>query len=174
LAVLSGTAGVLATSIALPLLQTWLPPLPRLDEMRLDLSVLAFGVFMSAVSGLVFGVTPALRASRVDLSRSLMLLGRSTADSSRVWMQQTLIVAQIALATMLVVGAALLLQGFGRLQQVPLGFESGNVLTARLSLPRTGYPDPARSAQFYERILATLQGSEQVQAAAIPTRRRCA
>ncbi len=169
LAVLSGTAGVLAASIALPLLQTWLPPLPRLDEMRLDLSVLAFGVFMSAVSGFVFGVTPALRASRVDLSRSLMLLGRSTADSSRVWMQQTLIVAQIALATMLVVGAALLLQGFGRLQRVPLGFESGNVLTARLSLPRTGYPDPARSAQFYERILATLQGSEQVQAAAIAT-----
>ena len=99
------------------------PRLPRLDEMRVDVNVLAFGLLISIVSGLVFGVVPALRASRLDLSRSLMLVGRATADSSRVRLRQMLIVAQIALATMLLVGAALLLQGFVRLQRVPLGFE---------------------------------------------------
>ena len=170
LALISGIAGVLAAWIAHPVVRAWLPPtLPRLDEMHLDFDVLAFGVFTSVVSALVFGVIPALRASRVDLSRSLTLLGRTTADSSRVWMQRTLIVAQIALATVLVVSAALLLQGFVRLQRVPLGFEPDSVLTARLSLPRTGYPDATRTGQFYERVLATLRGSGELQDVAVAT-----
>jgi putative ABC transport system permease protein len=170
LSLISGMAGVLAAWIAHPVVRAWLPPtLPRLDEMHLDFDVLAFGVFTSVVSGLVFGVIPALRASRVDLSRSLTLLGRTTADSSRVWMQRTLIVAQVALATVLVVSAALLLQGFVRLQRVPLGFEPESVLTARLSLPRTGYPDATRTGQFYARVLATLRESGELQDVAVGT-----
>ena len=65
-----------------------------------------------------------------------MNVGRATTDSARVRLRQILIGAQIAFATMLLVGAALLLQGFVRLQRVPLGFDPNDVLTARISLPR--------------------------------------
>jgi putative ABC transport system permease protein len=170
LAVISGAAGVLATAITHPLVRAALPPTwPRLDEMRVDENVLAFGLLISIVSGLVFGVVPALRASRLDVSRSLTHAGRATADSSRVRLRQTLVVAQIALATMLLVGAGLLLQGFVRLQRVPLGFEPEHVLTTRVSLPRSAYPDAARAGQFYERLLATLEGSGQLRAVAVAT-----
>ena len=160
LAVISGAAGVLVAVLSQPLLRALLPPtLPRLDEMRVDLNVLAFGLLLSIVSGLVFGVVPALRASRLDVSRSLTYAGRATADASRVRLRQALIVAQMAIATMLLVGAGLLLQGFVRLHGVPLGFDPEGVLTARVALPRSGYPDAARAAQFYERLMTNLQGS---------------
>ena len=146
LAAISGAAGVLVAAIAHPLVRTLIPPtVPRLDEMRLDVNVLAFGLLISLVSGVVFGVVPALRASRLDPSQSLMLAGRATTDPSRARLRQVLIAAQIAVATMLLVGAALLLQGFVRLQRVPLGFEPDGVLTARISLPRSTYGDAERA-----------------------------
>ena len=76
LAAISGAAGVLVAAIAHPLVRTLVPPtVPRLDEMRLDVNVLAFGLLISLVSGVVFGVVPALRASRLDPSQSLLLAG---------------------------------------------------------------------------------------------------
>jgi putative ABC transport system permease protein len=170
LALISGAAGVLAATITHPIVRALLPPTwPQLDEMRIDAGVLAFGLLMSMVSGLVFGVVPALRASRLDPWRSLTQLGRATVDSPRVRLRQTLVVAQIALATLLLVCAALLLQGFMRLQRVPLGFEPNGVLTARVSLPRSGYPESVRVGQFYHRLVSTLQGSRQVRAAGVAT-----
>ena len=80
-----------------------------------------------------------------------------------------LIAAQIAVATMLLVGAALLLQGFVRLQRVPLGFEPDGVLTARISLPRSTYGDAERAGQFYERLVNTLQASGQLRSVALAT-----
>jgi putative ABC transport system permease protein len=159
LAAMSGAAGVFAATIAHPLVRALIPPtVPRVDEMHFDLNLFVFGLLISLVSGVVFGIVPALRASRLDLSRSLML-GRATTDSSRVRLRQTLIAAQVAIATMLLVGAALLLQGFVRLQRVPLGFQPDGVLTARISLPQSMYPDAERAGQFYERLVNTLQAS---------------
>ena len=170
LALVSGAAGVFVAAIAHPLVRALLPStLPRVDEMRLDVDVLTFGLLISTVSGVVFGVAPAIRASRLDQSQSLMLVGRATTDSSRVRLRQILIGAQIAFATMLLVSAALLLQGFVRLQRVPLGFDPNDVLTARISLPRTTYSDAARAAQFYERLLDTLRESGQLQSVAVGT-----
>jgi predicted permease len=80
-----------------------------------------------------------------------------------------LLVSQTALATMLLVGAVLLLQSFVRLQRVPLGFEPASVLTTRVSLPLSRYPDAGLAGQFYERLLTTLEASEQLQAAAVAT-----
>lgn len=170
LAVISGAAGVLVAALAHPFVRAMLPPtLPRLDEMRIDVNVLAFGLLISTASGLVFGVVPALRASRLDLSQSLTNLGRATVPSSRVRLRQMLIVSQIALATMLLVGAVLLLQSFVRLQRVPLGFEPEGVFTTRVSLPGSRYPVAERTAQFYERLLTTLKASEQLRAVAVAT-----
>jgi putative ABC transport system permease protein len=170
LALLSGAAGVLTAIITHPIVRALVPPtLPRVDEMRIDGSVLAFGLVISVVSGFVFGIVPALRASRLDPARSLNQIGRATTDAPRVRLRQTLVVAQIALATMLLVCAGLLVQGFIRLQRVPLGFEPDAVLSVRVSLPRSAYPDAVRAGQFYDRLLASLQGSTQVRAAAIAT-----
>lgn len=170
LAAISGAAGVFVAAITHPLLRHLLPPaLPRLDEMRLDVSVLGFGLVTSIVSGAVFGVVPAFRASRLDPSQSLLLAGRATTDPSRARLRQILVAAQIAIATMLLVGAALLLQGFVRLQRVPLGFEADDLLTARISLPRSTYADAARSGQFYEQLMSTLRQSGQVRSVAIGT-----
>jgi predicted permease len=170
LAVISGATGVFVAAVTHPLVRALVPPtLPRLDEMRVDVNLLAFGLLISIASALVFGVVPALRASRLDLSRSLTYVGRATVDPSRVRLRQTLIVTQIALATTLLVGAVLLLQSFVRLQRVPLGFEPEGVLTARVSLPRSGYPDAGRAAQFYERLVTTLQGSGQLRTVAVAT-----
>jgi putative ABC transport system permease protein len=170
LAMISGLAGVVVAAVTHPVVRALLPPtLPRLDEMRLDLNVLAFGLLISIASALVFGVVPALRASRLDLSRSLTSVGRSTLAPSRVRLRQTLIVTQIALATTLLAGAVLLLQSFVRLQRVPLGFESDAVLTARVSLPRHAYPDAERVGPFYERLIASLQESGQLRTVAVAT-----
>ncbi len=169
LALISGAAGVLVAAIAHPLVRRLLPPtLPRVDEMRLDVNVLAFGLLISIASAIVFGVVPALRASRLDLANAVML-GRATADSSRARLRQVLTAAQVALATMLLVGAALLLQGFVRLQRVPLGFEPDDVLTARISLPRSRYPDAQRAGQFYERLVNTLQASPRMRSVGLAT-----
>jgi putative ABC transport system permease protein len=170
LAVTSGAVGVLAAALAHPVILAWLPAtLPRLDEMRIDAVVLGFGLLLAGVSGLVFGVLPAIRASRLDVSHALTSAGRATSDSSRVWLRQTLTVAQIAIATMLLVMAALLLQAFVRLQRVPLGFEADGVLTARISLPRTAYPDGQGPAQFYDRLVRMLEDSDQLRAVAVAT-----
>jgi putative ABC transport system permease protein len=170
LALISGAAGVLTAIITHPIVRSLVPPtLPRVDEMGIDASVLAFGLLVSVVSGFVFGIVPALRASRLHPARSLTQVGRATTDSPRARLRQTLVVAQIALATMLLVCAGLLLQGFIRLQRVPLGFAPDAVLSVRVSLPRSAYPDAVPVGQFYDRLLASLQGSTQVRAAAVAT-----
>ena len=170
LAALSGVAGVFSAAITYPLVRALVPPtLPRLDEMRLDLTVLAFGLVITIVSGIVFGVLPALRASRLDPSQSLMFVGRATTDSSRAPARQLLVAAQVALATTLLVGAALLLQGFVRLQRVPLGFEPNRIVTARITLPRSSYPDAGRALQFYQGLTNTLQAYEHLRSHAFAT-----
>jgi predicted permease len=170
LAAISGTAGVMVAAATHPIVRALLPSsLPRLDEMRLDVSVLAFGLGLSIVSGIAFGLVPALRATRLDLSQSLAHRGRSTPALSRVRFRQVLVAMQLALATMLLVGAGLLLQGFVRLQQVPLGFEPEGVLTLRISLPGDRYADATRMAQFYDSLLETLRESGRARAAAIGT-----
>jgi putative ABC transport system permease protein len=170
LAVTSGAAGVLMAAIAHPLIRAWLPPtLPRLDETRVDVQVLAFGLLISIASGIVFGIIPALRATRLVPSQSLVLAGRATTESSRARLRQLLTAAQVALATMLLVGAALMLQGLVRLQRVPLGFQPDGVLTARISLPLNAYASAERTGGFYERLVTSLEASGQLGPVALAT-----
>jgi putative ABC transport system permease protein len=110
---------------------------------------------------------PAVRASRAALVPSLVQQGRGLAGSSRMFLRRGIVVAQMALATMLLVGAALLLQSFVRLQQVSLGFDPEGVITARISLPRAQYPDAARTWGFWRRLLESLDGISQIQSVAV-------
>ncbi len=165
LAVISGACGLVVAVFAVQALRAMLPAtLPRVDEVRVDAAVLGAGLLLSLASGLFMGLAPALRASRAALQPALVQQGKGVAGTSRSLVRHVIVVAQMALATMLLVGAALLLQSFVRLQQVPLGFEPDGVITARISLPNAKYPDAARVWSFYSQLIESLNGLPQVQA----------
>ena len=126
LSAVSGACGLLLAVFAVQALRVTLPPtLPRVDEVRVDATVLGVGLLLSLASGLFMGLVPALRASRAALVPSLVQQGRRLVGSSRMFVRHGIVVAQMALATMLLVGAALLLQSFVRLQHVPSRFRTG-------------------------------------------------
>lgn len=165
LAVIGGACGLLLAVFAMSALKAMLPAtLPRIDEVRVDMAVLGVGLLLSVASGLFMGLAPAVRASRAALMPSLAQQGKGLAGASRTFARHGIVVAQMALATMLLVAAALLLQSFLRLQYVRLGFEPEGVITARVSLPREKYPDAARTADFYRQLLESIGGMSQVQA----------
>jgi putative ABC transport system permease protein len=169
LAAVSGLIGIWISVLTVEAMRSLLPPATaRINEVRVDVVVLGFGLLVSLVSGILFGWLPAIRVSRVDPLQALTGSGRGLAGSSRA-LRQTLVAAQVALATTLLVGAVLLLQSFVRLQQVPLGFAADGVLTARIGLPRAAYPDAARVGIFYERVLQSLAANADVQSAAVAT-----
>ena len=171
LAAVSGPIGIAVSVVAVEVLRSALPPtMPRINEVRVDIVVLGFGLLVSLLSGILFGLLPAIRVSRVDPGEVLRLAGRGTvAGSSRAGLRQGLVAAQVALVTTLLVGGVLLLQSFMRLQQVPLGFDPDGVLTARIGLPRPAYVDPPRVAAFYRRLLEAIDMNPNVQSAAVAT-----
>jgi putative ABC transport system permease protein len=170
LGVVSGTAGLFLAVFAVKILRVMLPPtLPRIDEITIDATVLAAGMVLSIGSGLFMGLVPAMRASRVALVPALVQQGRGLAGSSKRLLRQGLVLGQMALATMLLVGAALLLQSFVRLQHVRLGFEPDGVIAGRIALPRARYPDAMRTADFYRRLLESLTGVSQFESVAFAT-----
>jgi putative ABC transport system permease protein len=170
LAAVSGVMGLAISVCAVEALRSWLPPaLPRINEVRVDVVVLGFGLLLSLVSGILFGTLPAVRVSRMDPLQALPGSGRGVTSSSSRALHQTMVAAQVALATTLLVGTVLMLQSFVRLQQVPLGFEPEGVLTARVGLPRAEYPEPSRVRDFYKRLLQSLDANADVESAAVAT-----
>jgi putative ABC transport system permease protein len=167
LAVAGGACGLALTILAVEAMRVMLPPtLARIDEIAVDATVLGVGLFLSLASGLLMGLVPAVRASRVALVPSLAQ-GKGIAGPSGTVVRHAIVVAQMSLATMLLVGAALLLQSFVRLQHVRLGFDPDGVITARVSLPRAQYPDAARIGAFWRQLLESLDGMPHIQSAAI-------
>jgi putative ABC transport system permease protein len=169
LAMVSGACGLTVAIPSLHALRTLIPAtIPRADEIRLDGTVLGFGLCITIACGLFFGMAPASRGARANLLSALTQGGRGVFGSSReLW--HGLVVAQTGLATMLVVLAALLLQSLVRLQQVPLGFEPSGVITARLSVPRVKYPDAAATLAFHRTLLGSLETLPSVRAAGLMT-----
>jgi putative ABC transport system permease protein len=168
LATVSGACGLLLAVFAVQTLRVLLPPtLTRIDEIDVNATVLGLGLLLSLASGLFMGLVPAVRASRVALAPSLAHHGKGGGGLSGTLVRHAIVVAQMALATMLLVGATLLLQSFVRLQQVRPGFDPEGVITARISLPRAQYPDAARVWGFWGPLLESLDGLPQVHSVAI-------
>lgn len=140
--------------------------LPRLNEIRLDAVALIFTFAVSMVTSLLFGLAPALAASKPDLNEVLKEGGRGT-TSGRRRLRETLVIAELALALMLLVGAGLLMNSFVKLQRVDPGFTSSNLLTMTTSLAGASqYVGPTRE-QFYQQLtsrLAALPGVSSVSA----------
>lgn len=170
LASVSGACGLAVSYLGVEWLRPLLPPtLPRIDEIRVDAVVLTYGLLVSVVGGLLVGIATAVRATRGDLLPGLTQSGRGFAGSPAAPLLHGLVVAQMALGTMLLVGAALLLQSFLRMQLVPLGFDPAGVMTARISLPQGSYRDPGRTSDFYDRLRQAPERRPQVRAAGLAT-----
>lgn len=147
---------------------TWLP-IPRANPVQLDTAVLLFTVTVSVAVGVLFGLAPALQASRVNLAEALKEGSRNlTAGAGwRSRLRDGLVIAEIAISLALLVGAGLLLRTFARMRTADIGVVPQNILTMRLQLPDTKYATlPARRA-FYDQLLARVQGAPGIRSAAL-------
>jgi putative ABC transport system permease protein len=127
---------------------------PRLEEIAIDPGILAFTFGVAMLTGLVFGLAPALLSSRTNFNSSLKEGGRDTSATSRgARVRSLLVVSEVALALMLLVGAGLLIKSFVNLQRVDPGFDPKSVLRVDVGLPRTRYPERNQSAAFYKQLL---------------------
>ena len=167
LAAAGGAAGVLVARLGLGALLSLVPSdVPRLDSVAIDGRVLAFAVALSALTALLFGTLPALRAARPDLQEALRQEGRSgTETPARQRTRRLLVMVEVALASVLVVGAGLLGRSFARLVSVDLGFRPDRVLVASTSRPR-GEPREAR-AVFHRGLLERIAAVPGVESAAL-------
>ena len=158
LGLLGGVAGVALAYGAIAAF-TAVPPstIPRIDLVGIDWRVLAFALFVSILTVVLVGMLPALRASRPALQDALSE-GRANSGGVRaVRLRKTLVVAQIAVAVMLLVGAGLLTKSFGRLLAIDLGFETDRAVTMRYALPNAKYPTPDAWMSFHDRLLESLK-----------------
>ncbi len=167
---LSGIAcalGLLLAEWAMRALRT-LPPstLPRAESIGLDLPVLGFAAGVAVLTALLFGFAPALQITRGAPSETLKEGGR-TASAGRHGVRGALVVLETTLALVLLVGSGLLFKSFLRLQTVDPGFQSENILTANISLPKSKYSTDAQTIQFFDRVLERMQAVPDVKEAAV-------
>ena len=158
LSVAGGGLGLGAAYAILGVLPSFAPAgIPGLDDAGIDVTVLAFSLAASVGAGVLFGTVPALQASRVDLVRALNEGAPQMGGGFRFrrgnWTRSVLVVAEVALALMLLVGAGLLVRSFVTLATVDPGFDLANVLTVELNLPRSQYADIAVANALFDQVL---------------------
>src|SRR5438477_1895709 len=152
LSAIGGAAGLVLSIWLTDLLMSMLPEgAPRLEQIRIDYRVLMFALGVSALTGILFGIVPALQASKLDVTSTLKEGGRSGEGHRRTSARSLLLIGEVALSLMLLVGAGLLIKSFLRLQEVRPGFNAHNVLIATLALPYPKY-DYAQFEEFFRRL----------------------
>jgi predicted permease len=167
LSLCGGALGVVLSSWTLEALLRFVPAsLPRAGQVSVDGAVLAFATAVSLATGLLFGVLPAWRMSRLDPSLALRDGGRSvTGGRGQHNLHHWLVVAETAIGLILLVGSGLLIRSFVRVLHVDPGFDPRHVLTARLNLPANAY-GRQKKIEFYNQLLARLTALPGVQSAA--------
>jgi putative ABC transport system permease protein len=139
--------------------------IPRAHEIGLDFNVLGFTFVVAIATGLIFGIAPALAVSRGDLQETLKEGGRGAGTGVRRGLRGALVIAEVAIALVLLAGAGLLIKSFARLQQVNPGFQPDGLLTMQISLPDFKYPEPARRDAFFRELIARTRALPGVEAA---------
>jgi predicted permease len=141
---------------------------PNASVINLDWRVLLFSLGLTVLTGIIFGLAPALVASRTDLNESLRESGaNAAADSGRRRLRNGLVISEIALALVLLTGAGLLVRTFLELMQVDLGIDPTNVVTMEIDLPHYKYPEAVQQTAFYRQVLQRVQGLPGATAAGI-------
>jgi putative ABC transport system permease protein len=165
LALIGGTLGLLIARWGIALILYISPDaIPRAKEIALDWRVLAFTVGLSVVTGILFGLVPALQAGIVDVHETLKETGRGV--SGKHWLRSCLVVVEVALTLVLLICAGLMIRSFDRLQKVNPGFSYDQLTSFTISLPEKKYEKPEQQDQFYGRLLENLRGMPGVEATA--------
>jgi putative ABC transport system permease protein len=174
LALVGGTAGLLLGAAAIrPLLAMSPVQIDRLAQVGIDGRVLAFTLVVSLASGLLFGLAPAMQPARANLHEPLKEGGNRSiggaGSAGRHWLRQALVVSEVALALVLITCASLLVHSFVGLLQKPSGFDTGNVLTMKLSLPTVKYGSAAAAERFSTQLVQRIEALPGIRAAAVTT-----
>src|SRR5580658_3869461 len=160
LALAGGAAGILLANAGVELLKGLGPhSLPRLDEVTVSGVVLAFTLVTAIFTGILFGLGPALKASRRDMAQGLREGGASGDSRSKHRAHNVLVVAEIALSVVVLIASGLLLNSFWRLMRVHLGFDPANVLTTELVLVSPRYDDERRRESFFHDLEDRIQSA---------------
>src|SRR4051794_37704004 len=164
LSAIGGIAGLLLSVWLTNALMSMLPEgAPRLDQVGIDYRVLAFVLGVTAVTGILFGIVPALQASKLDVTSALKEGGRGAEGHRRTSARSLLLIGEVALSLMLLIGAGLLIKSFLRLQEERPGFNAHNVLMANLALPGAKYKDQ-QFVEFFRQLKERLEAAPGVQA----------
>jgi putative ABC transport system permease protein len=165
LSAIGGIAGLVLSIWLTDVLMSMLPEVaPRLEQIGIDYRVLTFALGVSALTGIFFGIVPALQASKLDVTSALKEGGRSGEGHRRTSARSLLLIGEVALSLMLLVGAGLLIKSFLRLQEMRPGFNAHNVLIANLALPYPKY-QYEQFEEFFRQLKDRLEASPGVQAA---------
>jgi len=154
LALIGGALGFLLAYLTLDLILADAPAdIRRLGDIRIDAQVLSFTVAISILTGIIFGVVPAIQASKADLIEGLKESARSTHTVARHRVRNTLVIAETALALVLLIGAGLLSASFLRLTRLDIGFQTDHALTMAVDLPESVYKTTAQARDYLDRAL---------------------
>jgi putative ABC transport system permease protein len=144
--------------------------IPRLNEVGVDARVFGFTLAVSLLTGIVFGLAPAIQASKPDLNEALKEGSRgSMASGSGKRTRSILVAVEVALSLVLLVGAGLMVKSFIRLQQTHLGFDTNNLLTMNLTLSESRYPEEHQQVAFFQKTLEQVGALPEIQSAAVTT-----
>ena len=156
LAIIGGALGLLLANVAVQAVRTLAPQsIPRVGSIAIDASTLAFTAVIALVTGLLFGLVPALQAGRGDLQSVLREGSRGSTSGGRA--RATLVVAQVALSLVLLVGAGLMMRSFAKLQSVDPGFDPEGVLTARVQLAGERFRASGAATAFFTQLLERVE-----------------
>jgi predicted permease len=172
LATAGGLAGLAVGTWGIDVIRRFAPAdTPRLADISIDRSVLWFTLAVSILTGIVFGLVPALQASRPDLNTSLRdgvaISGSGYGASGHHRLRSLLVVSEVALAVVLLIGSVLMLKSFSRLTRTNPGFRTDHALTAQISVPETKYETAEKQRAFFDSVLGRIQGLPGVQSAAL-------
>ncbi len=165
LALVGGSLGLLLARWGIELILYISPnAIPRSREIGLDWRVLVFTVGVSFLTGILFGLVPALQAGAVDVHETLKETGRGT--TGRHWLRSSLVVVEVATTLVLLIGAGLMIRSFYRLQKVNPGFSYEHLTSFSVSLPEKKYPKDEQRDAFFKRLLENMRGLPGVEATA--------
>jgi len=168
LASIGGATGFAGAFWAVSSINRALPPnLLAVPDVHVDATVLCFAVVTTVVTGLLFGLAPAWRMTKLDINDTLKQTGRGSSGSMRARLRNGLIVVELALATILLIGADLLLRTLANLEHGRVGFDSRGLITFQLALPTAKYPLNAQAPEFLRALLDSLQATAGVRGAAV-------
>lgn len=168
LALAGGVLGLIFTSWTMKVLTIVAhETVPRMGSIRLDGGILAFNIAISLLTGIVFGVIPALRASKTDLQETLKVSSSTVTDAQGKRLRSTLVVAEVAFSVALLVGAGLMVKSLVRLLNSDNGFDANSVLTMELRITQGRFREPADLSRFLHQILQSVQAQPGVEKATL-------